>query len=142
MMTTVPLSVLCWTRAIVAPVQAAAIRPRVAHGWIRCSSALPVLSGCFWQRNCNRQCLCDRVTTAPVGDTCDDRPGKAVLERRRTGGLGMIKEEAGNEGPGGRDAPSLTSQAMLEGLPDAVVAADAGGRIVFANALAEELFGY
>ena len=32
--------------------------------------------------------------------------------------------------------------AILEGLPDAVVAMDRDGRIVFANALAEELFGY
>jgi diguanylate cyclase (GGDEF)-like protein/PAS domain S-box-containing protein len=31
---------------------------------------------------------------------------------------------------------------MLDGLPDAVVAAAADGRIVFVNALAEELFGY
>jgi diguanylate cyclase (GGDEF)-like protein/PAS domain S-box-containing protein len=32
--------------------------------------------------------------------------------------------------------------AMLEGLPDAVVASDASGQIVFVNACAEELFGY
>jgi diguanylate cyclase (GGDEF)-like protein/PAS domain S-box-containing protein len=32
--------------------------------------------------------------------------------------------------------------AVLEGLPDAVVAADRDGRIVFVNSLAEELFGY
>jgi diguanylate cyclase (GGDEF)-like protein/PAS domain S-box-containing protein len=31
---------------------------------------------------------------------------------------------------------------ILEGLPDAVVAAERDGRIVFVNALAEELFGY
>ena len=31
---------------------------------------------------------------------------------------------------------------MLEGLPDAVVASDAQGRIVFVNGYAEELFGY
>jgi diguanylate cyclase (GGDEF)-like protein/PAS domain S-box-containing protein len=32
--------------------------------------------------------------------------------------------------------------AVLEGLPDAVVAADRDGRILFVNALAEQLFGY
>ncbi len=36
----------------------------------------------------------------------------------------------------------LAPAAMLEGLPDAVVAAARDGGIVFANALAEELFGY
>src|SRR3954463_929830 len=33
-------------------------------------------------------------------------------------------------------------RAVLEGLPDATVAADQRGRIIFANALAEALFGY
>jgi len=36
----------------------------------------------------------------------------------------------------------LAPGAILEGLPDAVVAAARDGRIVFVNALAEELFGY
>ena len=36
----------------------------------------------------------------------------------------------------------LAPAAILEGLPDAVVAAAGDGRIVFVNALAEELFGY
>jgi diguanylate cyclase (GGDEF)-like protein/PAS domain S-box-containing protein len=36
----------------------------------------------------------------------------------------------------------LAPAAILEGLPDAVVAAARDGRIVFLNALAEELFGY
>jgi diguanylate cyclase (GGDEF)-like protein/PAS domain S-box-containing protein len=36
----------------------------------------------------------------------------------------------------------LAPAAILEGLPDAVVAAERDGRIVFVNALAEELFGY
>jgi diguanylate cyclase (GGDEF)-like protein/PAS domain S-box-containing protein len=36
----------------------------------------------------------------------------------------------------------LAPAAILEGLPDAVVAAAPDGRIVFVNALAEELFGY
>ena len=38
-------------------------------------------------------------------------------------------------------APSAL-RAVLEGLPDATVAADGEGRIVFANLLAEELFGW
>ena len=36
----------------------------------------------------------------------------------------------------------ITSSTILEGLPDAVVATAADGRIVFVNELAEELFGY
>jgi diguanylate cyclase (GGDEF)-like protein/PAS domain S-box-containing protein len=36
----------------------------------------------------------------------------------------------------------LAPAAILEGLPDAVVASDSGGTIVYVNALAEELFGY
>jgi diguanylate cyclase (GGDEF)-like protein/PAS domain S-box-containing protein len=55
----------------------------------------------------------------------------------------------GDEGerPGAReehrqDEPLLAPAAILEGLPDAVVAAGGDGRIVFVNALAEELFGY
>jgi diguanylate cyclase (GGDEF)-like protein/PAS domain S-box-containing protein len=36
----------------------------------------------------------------------------------------------------------LLAPAILEGLPDAVVAAGRDGRIVFVNALAEQLFGY
>ena len=36
----------------------------------------------------------------------------------------------------------LAPAAILEGLPDAVVASARDGRIVFVNALAEELFGY
>jgi diguanylate cyclase (GGDEF)-like protein/PAS domain S-box-containing protein len=40
------------------------------------------------------------------------------------------------------DALLLEPAAILEGLPDAVVAAARDGRIVFVNALAEELFGY
>jgi diguanylate cyclase (GGDEF)-like protein/PAS domain S-box-containing protein len=38
--------------------------------------------------------------------------------------------------------PLLAPAAILEGLPDAVVATTADERIVYANALAEELFGY
>src|SRR5262245_31912457 len=38
--------------------------------------------------------------------------------------------------------PLIAPAAILEGLPDAVVAIAADGRIVFVNALAEELFGY
>jgi diguanylate cyclase (GGDEF)-like protein/PAS domain S-box-containing protein len=43
---------------------------------------------------------------------------------------------------GGLDPLLLAPAAILEGLPDAVVAARRDGRIVFVNALAEELFGY
>ncbi len=54
-----------------------------------------------------------------------------------------------DEGPAGRarddealDPLLIAPAAVLEGLPDAVVAAARDGRIVFVNALAEELFGY
>src|SRR5690348_5114106 len=40
------------------------------------------------------------------------------------------------------DEPLIAPAAILEGLPDAVVAIAADGRIVFVNALAETLFGY
>jgi diguanylate cyclase (GGDEF)-like protein/PAS domain S-box-containing protein len=40
------------------------------------------------------------------------------------------------------DEPLVAPAAILEGLPDAVVASAPDGRIVFVNALAEELFGY
>jgi two-component system cell cycle sensor histidine kinase/response regulator CckA len=43
---------------------------------------------------------------------------------------------------GGEIRTRLALRAVLEGLPDATVAARADGRIVFVNALAEELFGY
>ena len=45
-------------------------------------------------------------------------------------------------GLGGLGDWLLPPAAVLEGLPDAVVAAGRDGRILFANALAEELFGY
>ena len=58
-------------------------------------------------------------------------------------------DEEVDEGPSGRaredEAPDpllVAPAAVLEGLPDAVVAAARDGRIVFVNALAEELFGY
>ena len=41
-----------------------------------------------------------------------------------------------------QDHPPIASAAMLEGLPDAVVAIARDERIVFVNALAEQLFGY
>ena len=54
-----------------------------------------------------------------------------------------------DEGAAGRarddealDPLLIAPAAVLEGLPDAVVAAARDGRIVFVNALAEELFGY
>jgi diguanylate cyclase (GGDEF)-like protein/PAS domain S-box-containing protein len=54
-------------------------------------------------------------------------------------------EEGATERAGEDEAldPLLVAPAaVLEGLPDAVVAAARDGRIVFVNALAEELFGY
>jgi len=44
--------------------------------------------------------------------------------------------------PGGLGDWLVAPAAILEGLPDAVVAAGPDGRILFANALAEQLFGY
>src|SRR5215813_5254570 len=52
---------------------------------------------------------------------------------------GDVRENAGLEGLLVAPAAILS---ILERLPDAVVAADRTGRIVFVNALAEELFGY
>ena len=63
----------------------------------------------------------------------------------------MLGVMAGKEHEGRRGRPNeaeaidallLAPAAMLEGLPDAVVASARDGRIVFVNALAEELFGY
>jgi diguanylate cyclase (GGDEF)-like protein/PAS domain S-box-containing protein len=55
-------------------------------------------------------------------------------------------QEVGNASPGRGDEPLdellVAPAAILEGLPDAVVAASRDGQIVFMNALAEELFGY
>jgi diguanylate cyclase (GGDEF)-like protein/PAS domain S-box-containing protein len=48
----------------------------------------------------------------------------------------------GSRDPSGLGEWLVAPSAILEGLPDAVVAAGAGGRILFVNALAEELFGY
>ncbi|HTT28573.1 MAG TPA: diguanylate cyclase [Solirubrobacteraceae bacterium] len=49
--------------------------------------------------------------------------------------------ESGEEDPA-LDPLLVAPTAVLEGLPDAVVAAAPDGRIVFVNAVAEELFGY
>ncbi|HET6870866.1 MAG TPA: diguanylate cyclase [Solirubrobacteraceae bacterium] len=58
----------------------------------------------------------------------------------------MEEEEVGKaEGARGGEGLGdllVAPAAILERLPDAVVAADRTGRIVFVNALAEELFGY
>ena len=48
---------------------------------------------------------------------------------------GNVSDDAAGE-------PLTAPAAILEGLPDAVVAAGRDGRIVFVNALGEELFGY
>jgi diguanylate cyclase (GGDEF)-like protein/PAS domain S-box-containing protein len=58
----------------------------------------------------------------------------------------MEEDDVGNAGGArgneGLDNLLVAPAAILERLPDAVVAADRTGRIVFVNALAEELFGY
>jgi diguanylate cyclase (GGDEF)-like protein/PAS domain S-box-containing protein len=53
--------------------------------------------------------------------------------------VGKAGAARGDEGLGNL---LVAPAAILERLPDAVVAADRAGRIVFVNALAEELFGY
>jgi PAS domain S-box-containing protein len=58
-----------------------------------------------------------------------------------------FSEDVGKGPPGGREEPLdelllVAPAAILEGLPDAVVAASRNGQIVFVNALAEEMFGY
>jgi diguanylate cyclase (GGDEF)-like protein/PAS domain S-box-containing protein len=74
------------------------------------------------------------------------RAAKRALRWRLTGGRGpfaqgkesatsRIKDDSFNGAP-------LEAAAILEGLPDAVVAAARDGMIVFVNALAEVLFGY
>jgi diguanylate cyclase (GGDEF)-like protein/PAS domain S-box-containing protein len=62
--------------------------------------------------------------------------GTEVMEEENVGKAGGAR---GDEGLGNL---LVAPAAILERLPDAVVAADRGGRIVFVNALAEELFGY
>src|SRR3954469_26053949 len=56
-----------------------------------------------------------------------------------------MDEGGGIQGRAGDDALDellLAPAGVLEGLPDAVVAASAGGTIVYVNHLAEDLFGY
>jgi len=53
-----------------------------------------------------------------------------------------VGKAGGARGEEGIDNLLVAPAAILERLPDAVVAADCTGRIVFVNALAEELFGY
>jgi diguanylate cyclase (GGDEF)-like protein/PAS domain S-box-containing protein len=52
---------------------------------------------------------------------------------------GGMSERAGDDA---LDELLLAPAAILEGLPDAVVASAADGRIIYVNALAEQLFGY
>jgi diguanylate cyclase (GGDEF)-like protein/PAS domain S-box-containing protein len=59
------------------------------------------------------------------------------MEGRRHAG-----EDAGYSGADALQRLLLAPAAILEGLPDAVVASAADGRIAYVNALAEELFGY
>jgi diguanylate cyclase (GGDEF)-like protein/PAS domain S-box-containing protein len=66
---------------------------------------------------------------------------------RCTLGTEVMEEEHVGKARGARGYEGLgdllvAPAAILERLPDAVVAADRTGRIVFVNALAEELFGY
>ncbi len=58
--------------------------------------------------------------------------------------MGVEENEGGGRGSSEQsgDAVLLALWAILEGLPDAVVAAALDGRIVFVNAHAEQLFGY
>jgi diguanylate cyclase (GGDEF)-like protein/PAS domain S-box-containing protein len=53
-----------------------------------------------------------------------------------------VGEAGGARGDDGLRDLLVPPAAILESLPDAVVAADRHGRIVFVNGLAEELFGY
>jgi len=53
-----------------------------------------------------------------------------------------VGKAGGSRGDEGLGNLLVAPAAILERLPDAVVAADRSGRIVFVNALAEELFGY
>ncbi len=53
-----------------------------------------------------------------------------------------VGKAGGARGDEGLGNLLVAPAAILERLPDAVVAADRAGRIVFVNALAEELFGY
>lgn len=75
-------------------------------------------------------------------------PGAHCLRARRSLGLARAPmngiDEAAYAGTDALDALASvpTLRAVLEGLPDATVAADREGVVVFVNARAEELFGY
>jgi two-component system, cell cycle sensor histidine kinase and response regulator CckA len=89
--------------------------------------------------------LIGRPMTALIPDVWDDRHGAHAATRAdgevridvtiaRFGDLQLLAL---------RDAaPRLALWAVLEGLPDATVAAQSDGRIIFVNTRAEELFGY
>src|ERR671932_773179 len=57
-------------------------------------------------------------------------------------GSGYVRARSSVTGPTDGNGVLAAPVAVLEALPDAVVAIDRSGSIVFANAVAEDLFGY
>jgi diguanylate cyclase (GGDEF)-like protein/PAS domain S-box-containing protein len=87
-----------------------------------------------------------RLSSAGIGHLSIRAPCRAVPRVRSPGtGLDRPTTRFGTAVPRKDDSLNgalLEAAAILEGLPDAVVAAARDGRIVFVNAPAEELFGY